>query len=259
MYKVKSKNDSRGFTYDDFNDFSCNDYFSRIQPNVGTADILYNKHCYTQYLPYMTPSNELYKTYNGIKLNRTVIFNLFDKDGNALYNDSEINYIRKWMSTRYLEFNRKINNRLSYLIYVSKFFYEDIPWMIKIKDFKIMRNTLGFYPQFHYVERMNGNTLDDFTISQYDAVCCDIEVSNSSNEYSSKFKYGHLINSSEWVFRNSTTLNEIQHPASVRQPFVANTKTNNFMDGYYDIVFRYNLSGQDHELCLNSAFRKKSL
>ena len=254
LYKVKSKDDKNGLSYTDFMDYSCNDYFFRITPNDQ------NNSCYTQYLPYMTPDNALYSKYNGIKLSRTVIFDLLNHNGRGkIYSNEEINYIRKWMSKSYLEFVRVIDGQLAYLIYVSKYFFDELPWMIKIKNFNIIRNTLSFYPQFHYVEKIDGNTLEDFTISQYDAICCGAEILTNSRTESVKFKYGHMIDDVEWSFINSTTSNILHHTASVRQPFIADHTNNTIEDGYYNIVFRYNLAGINNEMIVNSAFVKKSI
>ena len=70
------------------------------------------------------------------------------------------------------------------LIYVSKYFYAEIPKEIfenssKLKLYRgITRNELGFYPQFHYLLLMNGDKLEDYTVSQYEAVCCSAEINH---------------------------------------------------------------------------------
>ena len=253
LYKVKSKDDSLGMSYEDFNDYSCNDYFFKIDSENKNNN-------YTQYLPYMLPDNPLYKSYDGIKLSRTVIFDLLNHNGRGkIYTDDEIKYIRNWMGKSYLEFTRVIDGKLAYLIYVSKNFFAELPWMIAIKKFNIIRNTLSFYPQFHYLKKIDGQSLDDYTISQYDALCCGAEVVVSNRSESTKFKYGHMISDVEWCFRNSTTLDKIDHTASVRQPFIAEMNDKSIDDGYYDIIFKYKLYDKTNELIIDSAFLKKSI
>jgi hypothetical protein len=121
--------------------------------------------------------------------------------------------------------------------------------------FKIIRNDYGFYPQFHETKKIEGNTIEDYTVKPYEAICAAAEISTGSEVI--PFRYGHMIDSAEWTFYNSLTDETIAHPASSRQPFVAdNAKV--LRPGYYDIKFRYSLNnGTTQECKLNSAFRIK--
>ena len=74
MYKIHAKDDSKRLTKDDFIDNTYAKYMFKIQPG-------YNKQYYSQYMPYMLPTNDNYKDYNGIKLTRTVVVDLQNKNG----------------------------------------------------------------------------------------------------------------------------------------------------------------------------------
>jgi hypothetical protein len=250
VYKVKSKIDIDGFTYDDFYNSKHNKYFFRLQSNA--EDI--TKSYYIQYLPYIL--NTSYD-YTGIKLNRTVVIDVKD------CTDAEISYLKAVMKN-YLCFNRynivndTITDNIKYLVFVSKYFFEELPDLTynKYYKYKIIRNDLGFYPQFHYMERIGGDTIDDYTILPSEAICCAVEINNGAEI--EDFKYGHLIESSEWTFYNNLTNESISLPKniSVKQPFIASTD-NILSAGYYDIVFKYKLNNELKEYRLNSAFRIK--
>ena len=120
-----------------------------------------------------------------------------------------------------------------------------------------LRNDLGFYPQFHNLVLMDGNDVNNYTISQYEAVCCAAEINHGRNN--EKFRYGHLIDTAEWKFYNPAYLEEIEHNFSSNQPFVA--KEDSLINsGYYDIIFTFSLTnGIKHECRRDSAFRIKSI
>jgi hypothetical protein len=271
LYKVKSKNDSFGMTYNDWFDTSCMEYFYRIQSYDSTrfnklADGTYDtsKWYYTQYMPYMGPDNPKYYNYNGVKLSRTIVFDVTNKNGKIkpeLKGDA-LDYVRRWMSGDYLEFMKKdAEGNLTYLIYISKKFFADIPSMIKNRwsSYNIIRNDLGFYPQFHKLEKMEGDDINAYTISQYEAVCCGPEILSSSKNKSLPFKYGHLISDVEWSFINNTTGEVIEHTMSVRKPFIVGINNNSMRDGYYNVSFKYKLYDTVQNMQLDSAFRKKSI
>lgn len=254
VYKVKSKNDSNGFTKEDFLDISNTNYMIRTSSKASKNDYT----SYMQYLPYMLPDNPLFKNYDGIKLTRTVVFNLKNKK----YTDDEISIIKGTMNDNFLEFFKyDENGDVVNLIYVSKYFYAEIPKEIfentsELKLYRgITRNELGFYPQFHYLELMNGDKLEDYTVSQYEAVCCSAEINHGrKNE---RFRYSHMIDEAEWSFYNPATLETVNHPSSSRVPFAASDKTS-LSPGYYDISFKYSLTNGIKDECRrDSAFRIK--
>lgn len=247
IYKVQAKDNKSGFTYSDFANMENSKYFFSIQHDCNSIGEKY----YLQWLPYMHPDNSRYIHYKGIKLNRTVVIKFCKPKKYDLVN------IRYWFRN-YLEFQRRDeNNNLKYITFVSKKFYEPFPeHMNDHPEYKVIRNDLVFYPQFHDLVKMSGTKESDFTISQYDAVCCAPEIHVSDTE-SKPFKYGRQITSSEWTFINSSNNDITMHPASSRQPFVV--KNNGLMHpGYYDIVFKYSLAnGIEGECKLDSAFRIK--
>ena len=266
IYKVRSKNDANGLTLEDFNDTSSSKYFFRMQ-NGNIVNPYYS-----QYLPYMLPSDVRYTNYKGIKLTRTVVVDIMNNNGlGHLHSDAEILFIRSLMQENFLEFARysyttdengnKVPEHITYLIFVSKKFYAQVPEAIYTNkfnySFNIIRNDLGFYPQFHILEKMDGNNIEDYTINQYEAVCCAAEINNG--KLVEDYRYSHMINESEWSFYNPVTVETIELPVSSRVPFVA--KSDSIMhDGYYDVSFKYSLTnGTTNECRLDSAFRIKSI
>lgn len=246
VYKIKSKNDTLGFSIKDFSDFSLKHIF-RIQPfNNEQHNIIINNNLNVLSLPYMTTNNSLYNDYNGIKLNRTIV------SKNRL-----LDLIENYLEFVKYELNENGEKEYpKYYIYVSKKFYADDPI---INTSGILRNDLGFYPQFHYLELLDGSNIDDYTISQYDALCCSVEIDNNeSNNIKNivELKYGHLINNTEWQFINFTNENNIIYPTSSQNPFIANNKK--MLDqGYYTIKFNYRLGNELKQIISNSAFRLK--
>lgn len=252
IYKIQAKDDSKGFTYADFNDGACNKYLTRIQ---GPDYNLEHKP-YMQYLPYMSVNDTNYENYKGIKLTRTIVIDLQNKNGRGkVYTADEIDAIHKSMKDDFLEFVKSDENKnKTYLIYVSKRFNAELP--SSIANNNIIRNDLGFYPQFHKLEKLNGHSIDDYTISQYDAICCAAEINDGKTV--KDFKYGHILNGTEWEFTNVTTSETIQHPASATQPFIANNTKKLLDKGTYGIKLNYSLTnGYTHTCELKRAFKVK--
>lgn len=277
IYRVQAKDDKNGFTLKDWNNMEYNDYFFRIQPNNPDT-----KQYYSQYLPYMSSNNILYDKHKGIKLNRTIVVDMLNKNGlSKEYDEAEIAYLRSFMDDDFIELDRReiiynpdgsiaLNEDgsvkygpITYTIWISKKFNAKTPEKLynNIRDTKynVIKDSLSFYPQFHNIVPLNGNNLSDYTINQYEALCCAAEINDGRNII--PFRYGHLIEDAEWTFENSTTLKSFEHTASVRQPFIASNKNyEELPDGYYDVVFKYKLvDTEQRELRLSSAFRKKSI
>lgn len=250
VYKVQAKDDTNGLTYDDFNDTDSCGYLFKAQKKDEPE-------YYTQVLPYMLPTNPLYDAYKGIKLSRIVIFDIQNKNDKAYkYGKYEQMVIRGLMDNDFLEFDRVDDaGNITYMVFVSKYFYADIPQEILDKKFNIIRNELIFLPQFHKLTLMTGLNADNYTVSQYEAVCCAAEINTL---YGVKpFRYSHLIDSAEWTFINATDNSMIYHPSTSRAPFVANEKTY-INPGYYDILFKYSLTNGIADECkLDSGFRIK--
>ena len=250
VYKVQAKDDTNGLTYDDFNDTDSCGYLFKAQKTDKPE-------YYTQVLPYMLPTNPLYESYKGIKLSRFVIFDIQNKNDRAYkYGKYEQMVIRGLMDNDFLEFDRVDDDgNITYMVFVSKYFYADIPQEILDKKFNIIRNELIFLPQFHKLTLMTGLNADNYTVSQYEAVCCAAEINTL---YGVKpFRYSHLIDSAEWTFINATDNSMVYHPSTSRAPFVATEKTY-INPGYYDISFKYSLTNGIADECkLDSGFRIK--
>lgn len=267
VYKIHAKDDTGGLTKEDFID-DTGSYMFKIQ-NSPLGDV------YSQYLPYMLPSNPNFNTYNGIKLTRTVIVDIQNKNElEHKHIDIEINFLRAIMMRDFLEYIKYEydedgnivtdsygNPKITYIVFISKRFYQDVPETLYNNVYKykynIIRNDLCFYPQFHYLEKMDGASIDNYTISQYDAICCAVEINNGNKI--EPLRYGHMIDTAEWTFTNNTDNSIVFHPSSSQQPFVANNSKKAITPGYYNISFKYSLTnGVTNECKLNSAFRIKN-
>lgn len=256
MYKVHAKDDTDGFTKEDFNDYTISKYFYKIQ-NDGKESY------YTQYLPYLLPSHELYNTYNGIKLNKVIIIDIkndqYLQEINDIYKSHKVLYLRYVLRKNFIEYAKYDNGNLTYLIYISKHFFADTPTEVYKNyfnyNYKVIRDDLGFFPQFHYLERIKANNkLEDFTINPYEAFCCAVEINTEDGV--KDFKYGHMIETAEWTLYNQSSNFTIERYTSVQSPFMVNTTKNILPAGYYDISFKYSLvNGKTNEYILNSAFR----
>lgn len=250
VYKVQAKDDTNGLTYDDFNDTDSCGYLFKAQKTDKPE-------YYTQVLPYMLPTHPLYESYKGIKLSRLVIFDIQNKNDRAYkYGKYEQMVIRGLMDNDFLEFDRVDDEgNITYMVFVSKYFYADVPQEILDKKYNIIRNELLFLPQFHKLTLMTGLNADNYTVSQYEAVCCAAEINTL---YGVKpFRYSHLIDSAEWTFINATDNSMVYHPSTSRAPFIATEKTY-INPGYYDISFKYSLTNGIADECkLDSGFRIK--
>ena len=103
---------------------------------------------------------------------------------------------------------------------------------------------------------MDGNTIDKYTVSPYEAVCCAAELNNGYDV--EEFRYGHLIEDAEWSFFNHLTNETVTHNATSRVPFAIKSEYDAMKPGYYDVTFKYSLTnGITDECTLNSAFRIK--
>lgn len=244
IYKIKSKDDKEGFTKKDFFDMTVSKYLFKIQNNKSNS-------YYTRYLSYMSPNDDRYASYNGIKLTRVVVVDVRDKT-DSYY----INVLRGIMHNDFLEFEKHDSDgNLTYLIFISKHFNATAPDINNNKygyRYSIIKNYLNFYPQFHYIEKMDGNSIDDFTISQYDVLCCAAEINDGKTI--KEFKYGHLIDSAEWTFTDSITGDKLEYHGSSIQPIIANNSK--LKNGYYDVSFKYSLTdGHYNECYIKSAFK----
>ena len=142
----------------------------------------------------------------------------------------------------------------SYYILISKE-YDYVPNAITINRLSkvngeqiILRNDYSFIPQFHYLEPISTDSLEDYYIARDETICVVPDI-----------RYLKNISSYEWVFHNASTLEDI-NLNSVKEPIVAKTEDNKpIPHGYYDVIFRYRLSDEHYmghvfEVTLDSAF-----
>lgn len=239
VYKIQAKDDTNGFSLNDFKTMPINNYLLSIQNDKLSY--------YTRHLPYLNTNDTNYK---GIKLLRTVTIDYTAGEHiPANFIDVVNNY--------FFEINKVVDNKITYVILVEKRFNSNISNIVNRLKSKcsVIKDDMVFYPQFHDLVELKGNTINDYTIAPYEAICCAAEIVNDST---TPFKYGHMITDAEWTFYNHLTCNTINLNESSQVPFIADDK---FIldDGYYDIIFRYSLNnGITNECKLNSAFRIKT-
>lgn len=114
---------------------------------------------------------------------------------------------------------------------------------VPIEDY--IRDDYVFYPEFHHLEKVKTNTIEDYTFSQKDIL---IVIPNSNY-----FKY---IDEPEWTFENASTIHK-KSPLkfkSIKTPFIANNKYELLDKGFYNIKLKYLLDDTLQESSLNSAF-----
>lgn len=139
-----------------------------------------------------------------------------------------------------------------YTICISKRFAFK-PQDIFLEGLSIYRNDYIFVPEYHKLVELGserGDRKEDikyYTITDDDTLCVAPELA-----------FGKCIEDIEWEFVNVSSLEKISIPGSIKEPFIANTSKTHLTPGYYDIVFRYRLSGEDqiNTVVINSAFRK---
>lgn len=239
IYRIVAKDNRNDFTYEDFYANDMNDYYFKIQNTAPTI--------YRQYLPYVpNPGND----YKGIRLNRVIAVDVRGYE-------YDLPRIRLRMMG-YLLFNKyDEDGNIKTIVGISKRFNAPSPDGL-IGNYNVIKNDLGFFPQFHRIERIGGDTIEDYTVTQYDALCVIPEIHKYGNTYD-RFRYGHLIEGAEWDFINRSEDVTTSHPASARVPYISSNDGKIMKDGFYDIVFRYRLGGEQRELRLDSAFRKKTV
>ena len=152
------------------------------------------------------------------------------------------------------------DERLTYLIYISKKFFKEEPRIIFENkygyNYKVIRNDLGFFPQFHYLEKMQkSNNIEEFSFEPYEAFCCAVELTDGKT--TKDFKYGYKIKESEWSLQNKSmfTNNIIKYPFSSQSPFIVSDNIQTMSPGYYDLTFRYSLNKEKtNEKTIKSSF-----
>ena len=212
--------------------FNINDYiFGRQAGKTNTTPT-------KQYLSTKLVDPNTYKNwgYTGVCLNHLLIL------------EGPTNH---YVDVNYFTFEL-VKGGVQYTICISKRFAFK-PQDIFLEGLSIYRNDYIFVPEYHKLVELGserGDRKEDikyYTITDDDTLCVVPELA-----------FGKCIEDIEWEFVNVSSLERITIPGSIKEPFIANTAKTHLTPGYYDIVFRYRLSGEDqiNTVVINSAFRK---
>jgi hypothetical protein len=116
-------------------------------------------------------------------------------------------------------------------------FYNDIK-----KD--IYRNDYGYFPEFHYLELLDGDKESNYNIYNADTIAVIPEL-----------PLGLDVDGMDWEFINVTTGKSYKFPY-IQEPYVSSPESCGLSKGYYDIIFKFRVSDNWHTIKLDSAFRK---
>lgn len=136
-----------------------------------------------------------------------------------------------------------------YTVCISKTFWFNpsislVNFNKQIKPY-IYRNDYGFFPEFHYLEEMDGTKESNYNLSIDDTVVIIPEL-----------PLGSEISDIDWEFINTSNKEVIKLP-NFQEPYVANTTNGELLSkGYYDVVFRFKIGNEQREITRKSIFRK---
>lgn len=156
-----------------------------------------------------------------------------------------------------------------YLLCLAKTF--DKTFSGHLSKGKLYRNDRIFYPPYHDLVEVcevpgynNEPRLEDFTVSQTDALCIIPTIDNGSirgyeGEYSRPLRYVHPDNSSlacGWTFYNVST-DSTSSVLPYTKPILSDPLNKILEPGYYNIQFDYKLSsdGPVHSIKRNSIIK----
>lgn len=225
------------------NDYNINRF---ISTNTGYDTLV------KQYIPV-----KIDKDSKNIALNNILIFKSEETMESELVDFSTYLF---WVDKKYFVTHKKLRNEdkgtyILYTICVSKEFWFDPNNYISeyLKQY-VYRNDYGYFPEFHSLKEIGGDKLSDYVIMDDEAICVVPVFKINNTEI--PFRIGNEVSGVEWSFEN-TSLNEVINiPGSVREPYILKENREYLSHGYYDIKFKYNLSGVDKEILVNSAFIK---
>lgn len=189
-----------------------------------------------QYIPAYTGQPYINKqwVHKGVCLNHLLIYNNCNNE-----ND-------EYLKQNYFLLKRQTSTG-DYLICVSKQygFHPNLPQ--ELQD-NIYRNDYIFVPEFHTLVPLvtDERNINDYKVTDMDALCVIPELS-----------YGKPIEECDWEFINTST-GQIIQLSNIKEPFIAPTQKTFLPNGYYTIVFKYRLTGEDkiNKVTLDSAFIK---
>ena len=185
-------------------------------------------------------NNKIIWEHKGICLNHLLIYNDWNND------------TIESLKQNYFLLKRPIKNNegtisKTYLICVSKQ-YGFQPDPLQVPQDGIYRNDYIFVPEFHTLVPLveNERNINDYKVTEADALCVVPEI-----------PYGKSIDECDWEFINTTKQTKVSL-GPVKEPFIANTEKSPLEPGYYSIVFRYRLTGEEkiNTITIDSAFIK---
>ena len=139
------------------------------------------------------------------------------------------------------------NGEQEYTVCISKEFGFEPEYIPQFLLEVMYNNGYRYFSEFYNMKELNGNTIDDFTITDEESLCITINL-----------KFGKYIKDYEWIFKNLTTGENYYPIMNVYSPFMTHENINLLSSGFYDVIFKYELyNGEKREFKLNSAFYKK--
>lgn len=226
----------------DWFDNWANDY------NIGRFD---NKNDNMHYIP-----SYINKEGDGIALNNVLIFKHISNYKSDLINFGEE---LTWVKNNYFITTKLVENDDKFILYticVSKKFWYDPSEYINDQIIKyIYRNDYGFFPEFHALEEVKGKKITDMYIYDDDAICLVPVFKGKDNEVF--FEYGNNVEV-EWEFINASTCESFKPDSSIKDPFLSTYQKDKLLPaGFYNVLFKYKIEGEERQLYMNSIFIKK--
>lgn len=219
--------------------------------HLSFTNQLENTELYKQYIPSIIKNKgDNSWGWRGVCLNHLLILhsNIYDSQKDTYININSVDVFNNIIKNNYFIIQKDVydaykkQKNLAYYICISKKYGEQGP--ININKRFIYRDDYIFIPEFHELQEIKGDKLEDYTISQYDALCVIPEL-----------PYGKKIDSFYWEFVNKST-SEVISLNNIKEPFIANNHGSYLTPGYYDIKFNFKLNKDDvvNTAELNSAF-----
>lgn len=239
IYKIQNLGSLDGCTVGQ--QCQINDYIMSRRPYEGVVKSL-------QYIPARIDKTSSSPDYKGIRLNHLLIYK-FDNDKDR---DSKLNC--EYLMDNYFTLIKKIGENSGYLICISnQYGFNPVEGDGGVPVEDIYRKDYIFMPEFHKLVPLVNNG-EEFDINSYivkdeDSLCIIPDLT-----------YGKMIQDCDWEFINTSKPNSKPIKLCyIKEPFIANTEKSTVLEpGYYSIIFRYSLVGENkiNTITLDSAFIK---
>lgn len=204
---------------------------------------------YKQYIPVHLPEDNA-DNWRGVKLSHLLILEYLG-DPNYALEDA----LKLACMNNYFIFNRKVKvegKEKQYIIGFSKKFEHklDSSDIISISNskFRIYRSEYKYIPCFHILQKIDGYDINNYIITNDDALCVIPNIS-----------FGRFIDKYTWEFVNVSNPDINPINIDTKEPFISHKDYMYLQPGYYDIIFKYNLIGDDkiNTIRMDSAFIKQ--